>query len=554
MARLCAKVAPDVRDAAAVTDPTEPIAPEEPTRASVGQVVLNASLVLAIAAVASRVLGWVRLVVIGSQFGASRELDAYFAAFLIPDAIFQLLVAGALFTALVPVFVSLRTRDQDVEAWRLASSVINALVLALAALSLVVALFAPALVPLVAPGYDAPTTELAVRLTRIMLLSPVFIGLGAVVTGLLNSYNSFAVPALAPLVYNLSIILAAIFVAPFLGVEALAIGVAAGSLLHLAIQLPAMRRIGHRYDLILDLRSPAVRSVAFLMGPRTLGLAAGQLNLIVSTVLASGLREGSVTAYNYAFQLSQIPVGIVGVSIAVALFPTLSRDAALGNVSEIRRQVSGSLRMITFIALPVTAIMVVLREPLTSTIVQYGLFDQQAADRTAGALLFFALGLAAHSAVQVLVRAYYAMHDTRTPVLWAVVAVALNIPLMSFLVGPMGIEGLALSISITASIEVLGLIWALRGDLKRVDGRAILSSVLRAFVASVAAALLMLGGLSVLEAAVPGFVEAPSGRVITLLLLGGAGTAIFVLVAGALRSPELATLRGLILRRVLRTH
>jgi putative peptidoglycan lipid II flippase len=542
-------VAPDVRDAAVVTNAQEPIPPEQPTQASVGQVVLNASLVLAIAAVASRVLGWVRLVVIGSQFGASRELDAYFAAFLIPDAIFQLLIAGALFTALVPVFVSLRTRDQDIEAWRLASSVINALVLALAGLSLVMALFAPALVPLVAPGFDAPTTELAVRLTRIMLLSPVFIGLGAVVTGLLNSYNNFAVPALAPLVYNVSIILAAIFVAPFLGVEALALGVVVGSLLHLAIQLPSLRKVGSRYDLIMDLRSPAVRSVALLMGPRTLGLAAGQLNLIVSTVLASGLREGSVTAYNYAFQLSQIPVGIVGVSIAVALFPTLSRDAALGNVSEIRRQVSGALRIITFIALPVTAIMVVLREPLTSTIVQYGLFDAEAADRTAGALLFFALGLAAHSAVQILVRAYYAMHDTRTPVFWALVAVAVNIPLMTFLVGPMGIEGLALSISVTASIEVLGLIWALRGDLKRIDGEVILRSVARAFVASVAAALLMLGGLSVLEGAVPLFVESPAGRLITLIVLGGAGLAIFVLVAGALRSPELVTIRELLLRR-----
>lgn len=551
-------VAPEERAPSAGTPPPpgEPPAPGAPTateaaaaRASVGQVIVNASLVLAVAAVASRLLGWVRLVVIGSQFGASRELDAYFAAFLIPDAIFQLVVAGALFTALVPVFVSLRARGQDIEAWRLASSVINALVLALAALSLVMALFAPALVPLVAPGFDAPTTELAVRLTRIMLLSPVFIGLGAVITGLLNSYNSFAIPALAPLIYNVAIIGAAIFVAPFLGVEALAIGVAVGSLAHLAIQLPSMSRVGQRYDLVMDLRSPAVRRVALLMGPRTLGLAAGQLNLIVSTVLASGLREGSVTAYNYAFQLSQIPVGIVGVSIAVALFPTLSRDAALGRVSEIRRQVSGALRIITFIALPVTAIMVVLREPLTSAIVEYGLFGPEAADRTAGALLYFALGLAAHSAVQVLVRAYYAMHDTRTPVLWALVAVALNIPLMSFLVGPMGIEGLALSISITASIEVLGLIWALRGDLKRIDGDQILRSMLRALVASVAAALLMLGALSVLEGVLPAIVESPPGRVITLLVLSGAGLTIFVLVAAALRSPELDTLRGLIRRR-----
>jgi len=212
--------------------------------------VLDASLILAVTAVASRLLGWVRLVVIGSQFGASKELDAYFAAFLIPDAIFQMVVAGALFTALVPVFVSYRARDQEEEAWRVASSVVNILVLGLAGVALLMAIFAPVLVPFVAPGFDAPTTALTVRLTRIMLLSPIFIGFGAVVTGILNTYDRWAVPAMAPLVYNLSIIFAAIFVAPILGVEALAVGVAVGSLLHLAIQLPepGSRRAAVRPD------------------------------------------------------------------------------------------------------------------------------------------------------------------------------------------------------------------------------------------------------------------------------------------------------------------
>ena len=519
---------------------------------AIGRVVVNASLILALAAVASRALGWIRLLVIGSQFGASRELDAYFAAFLIPDAIFQLVVAGALFTALVPVFASYRARDQDEEAWRLASSVVNILVITLAGLALLMAIFAPAIVPLIAPGFDAPTTELTIRMTRIMLLSPIFIGIGAVASGILNTYDRFAIPAIAPLVYNLAIILAAAFVVPFLGVEALALGVAVGSLAHLLIQLPSLARIGQRYDLVIAWRHPGVRQVAWLMAPRTLGLAAGQLNFVVSTVLASGLREGSVSAYNYAFQLAQIPVGIVGVSIAVALFPTLSRDAALGRVSEIRRQVAGSLRIIFFIAAPLTAIMIVLAGPLTAVFFQYGLFDQRSADRTAGALVFFAIGLAAHSAVHVLTRAFYAMHETRIPVFWAIVAVALNVPLMVALVGPMGIEGLALSISVTAIIEVIGLLWNLRSTIRSLEGAAMLASGWRAIVAAGAAALLMYGGVTLVDDALPALLDNALGRLVVLLGLSAAGLAIYVLVAGALRTPELDQVRGVVRRRLSR--
>ena len=516
---------------------------------SPGRVILTASLILTVAALASRLLGWVRLVVIGSQFGATRELDAYFAAFRIPDAIFQLVVAGALSAALIPVFSSYRARGQDVEAWKLASSVINLVLIALAALSLVMAILAPIFVPVVAPGFDAPTTELTVRMTRIMLLSPVLIGMGAVVSGILNSYQQFTVPALAPLVYNVAIIGAAVFLAPFMGVEGLAIGVAIGSLGHLAIQLPNLARVGQRYDLTIGLSHPGVRRVAWLMGPRTLGLAAGQINFLVSTVLASGLPEGSLTAYNYAFQLSQIPVGVIGVSIAVALFPTLSTDAALGRIGEIRRQVAGAVRVLVFIAAPLTAIMVVLREPLTSVFYQYGLFSQSATERTANALLFFAIGLGGHIVVHVLTRAFYAMQDTRTPVAWAIIAVAVNVPLMGLLVGPMGVEGLALALSISAVLEVIGLLWFLRRRIDSVEEASIARAVGRAGVAALAAALLMLGGLTVLGGALPGLLDNAIGRLLALLVLAAAGMAIFVLVAAALRAPELGQLRGILRRR-----
>ena len=529
--------------------PTPAVDQRDDPAGSTRRVLVTASLILTVAALASRLLGWVRLLVIGSQFGASRELDAYFAAFRIPDAIFQLVVAGALSAALIPVFAGYRARNQDREAWLLASSVINLVLIALAALSLAMAVFAPVLVPIVAPGFDAPTTELTIRMTRVMLISPVLIGMGAVVTGILNSYQQFTVPALAPLLYNVAIIGAAIFLAPVMGIEGLAVGVAVGSLAHLAVQVPNLARVGHRYDLTIGLRHPGVRRVAWLMGPRTLGLAAGQLNFLVSTVLASGLPEGSLTAYNYAFQLSQIPVGVVGVSIAVALFPTLSQDAALGRIGHIRRQVSTAIRVLLFVAAPLMAVMIVLREPLTDVFYQYGAFTDLASERTADALLFFAVGLGGHIVVHVLTRTFYAMQDTRTPVTWAIVAVAINVPLMASLVGPMGVEGLALALSISAVLEVLGLLWSLHRRIESVDAAGILRSAGRAALAGVAAALFMLGALTVTEGAVGGLLDNVIGRLLVLLALSAAGGAVYLVVAAALRAPELHQLRDFLLRR-----
>jgi putative peptidoglycan lipid II flippase len=520
---------------------------------STGRVLVTASLILTVAALASRLLGWVRLLVIGSQFGATSELDAYFAAFRIPDAIFQLVVAGALSAALIPVFAGYRAREQDREAWRLASSVINLVVIALAGLSLLMAILAPLLVPIVAPGFDAPTTELTVRLTQVMLLSPVFIGMGAVVSGILNSYERFTVPAIAPLTYNLAIILAAILLAPMMGVHGLAVGVVAGSVAHLAIQLPQLRRVGQGYDFTIGLAHPGVRQVARLMGPRMLGLAAGQLNFIVSTVLASGLSVGSITAYNYAFQLSQIPVGVLGVSVAVALFPTLSRHAALGRLADIRHQVANSLRFLVFLAAPLTATMVVLAGLIAAVFFQYGLFTAESAERTGSALVFFSVGLTGHIVVHVLTRAFYAMQDTRTPVLWAVLAVALNVPLMAWLVGPMGVEGLALALSISALAEVVALVWALRRRIGPIEDGAVLRSVLRSALAAAVASAAMLGGLVAARAALPTMLDDGLGRVVALLALTAAGAVVYLGVASLLRSAEIDQLRSMLRRRTARS-
>ena len=523
--------------------------PPAATGPSVGRVLANASLILTIAALASRLLGWIRLLVIGSQFGASADLDAYFAAFRIPDAIFQLVVAGALSAALIPVFSSYRAREDEREAWRLASSVINLVLIALAVFSAVMAVLAPWVVPVIAPGFDAETTELTVRLTQLMLLSPVFVGMGAVVSGLLNSYGRFGVPAIAPLVYNLAIIAAAVVLAPTLGVEGLAIGVVAGSILHLTIQLPQLRGVGRHYDLTIGLGHPGVRKVAWLMGPRLLGLAAGQVNFVASTILASNLGVGAGTAYNYAFQLSQIPVGVLGVSVAVALFPTFSRDAALGRIADIRRQLSTSLRILIFLAAPLTAVLIVLARPIAAVFFQYGLFSGAATERTAGALVFFSIGLTGHIVVHVLTRAFYAMQDTRIPVLWAIVAVAINVPLMALLSRPMGVEGLALALSISATLEVIGLAWALRRRIESIDEGTILPSALRSAVAAIVAGAVMLGGRAAAQEWLPELLANGVGRVFVLLALVAAGAAVYLAAAIAMHSEELGQVRRYLFHR-----
>jgi putative peptidoglycan lipid II flippase len=540
-----------VSDAVGVgTPPEEAGAPAGPSAGpSVGRVLANASLILTIAALASRLLGWIRLLVIGSQFGASADLDAYFAAFRIPDAIFQLVVAGALSAALIPVFSSYRAREDEREAWRVASSVINLVLIALAVFSLVMALLAPWVVPIIAPGFDAETTELTVRLTRVMLVSPVFVGMGAVVSGLLNSYGRFGVPAVAPLVYNLAIIAAAVLLAPTMGVGGLAIGVVGGSVLHLAIQLPQLRKVGRHYDLTIGLGHPGVRKVGWLMGPRLLGLAAGQVNFVASTILASNLGVGAVTAYNYAYQLSQIPVGVLGVSVAIALFPTFSRDAALGRIADIRRQLSTSIRILVFLAAPLTAVLIVLARPIAAVFFQYGLFTDDAADRTAAALVFFSIGLTGHIVVHVLTRAFYAMQDTRIPVLWAIVAVAINVPLMAILSGPMGVEGLALALSISASLEVIGLAWALRRRIDSIDEGTILASALRSATAAVVAGAVMLGGNVAAQEWLPELLANGAGRALVLLVLVAAGAATYLLAAIALRSQELGQVGRYLLHR-----
>ena len=342
----------------------------------------RASLFMIATLIASRFLGWLRLSVIGARFGETPQLDAFWAAFRIPDTLFNLLVAGALASAFIPVFTGYLAKEREDEAWRVASSVMNAIVISLIGLSAIMWVLAPWIVPVLAPFPDPAQIDTTVRLSRIMLLSPIFMGLSALFTGILNSYRQFLSGATAPLVYNFVIILFAVFASPFLGIEALAWGTVAGALMMWLVQVPELTFRRTRYRFALDLGHPGVREIARLTIPRTLALGAVQLIFIVDTYLAAKLPEGSLTALNYAFQLMQLPLGVFSIAISAAVFPTLSSYAAQGLQAKMREILQTAIRWILFLTLPTVVMMIVLRRPIVNLLFQYGQFGPEAREAT----------------------------------------------------------------------------------------------------------------------------------------------------------------------------
>jgi putative peptidoglycan lipid II flippase len=418
--------------------------------------VARASIVMIGALIASRILGWLRLSVIGATFGATPQLDAFMAAFKIPNALFELLVAGALASAFIPVFAGYLAKEREKEAWHVASSVMNVLILSLMGLSALMWLAAPWLVPtIVAPGFkdDPAQLELTIHLTRIMLLSPIFMGLSALVTGVLQSYRQFLAGAIAPLVYNGVQILFALFLAPFLKIDALAYGVVAGAAMMFLVQVPELTFRRTKYELTLDLSHTGVREVFLLAGPRTLGLGAVQIVFFVDTFLASFMPTGSLTALNYAFQLMLLPLGVFSIAISAAIFPTLSHYASLGQAAKMRDTLQQGIRWILFLTLPTAIVMVVLRRPIVNLLFQYGAFGPAARELVQAAFLYYALGLAGHALVQILARAYYATRDTTTPVALTLVSIGANVILSVTLAPIMGINGLALANSVATLAE-----------------------------------------------------------------------------------------------------
>ncbi len=456
--------------------------------------ITGGAIIIAFFSFLSRLLGLMRDRMLFSNFGASDVLDTYYAAFRLPDLIFNTLVLGALSSAFIPVFLEYWNKDKK-EAWKIANSVLNIILVLLLALGLLGFYFAPELMKLVAPGFDFKKRFATVELTRIMMIGIIFLGLSNVAASILNSFKRFAAFAVAPVMYNLGIIFGIIVFVPIFGPEGLAWGVVFGAFLHFLVQLPAVAHLGFRYSVRFDWKMKGVRKIGMLMLPRTFGLAISQINQLANTIIGSTLAVGSVAIFCAANNLQNVPIGIFAIPIALAYFPVFSEAWAKKDVPHLTKSLSESMRRILFIAIPSSIFIILLRAHIVRLVLGAGSFDWTATILTSRTLSFFAISLFAQSLSPLFARVFYALQDTKTPVFVSSGSLAFNIILSIKLSSIMGVSGLGLGFSISSILNILILWILLRIRIGDLDDRRVFASILKITFISIVSGWILYGVL-----------------------------------------------------------
>jgi len=395
------------------------------------QTILSAATIIMVSVAASRLLGLIRLRLLAYYFGSQiKILDAFIAANVLPEAIFEILIFGAVSVAFIPVFTSYLAKNEKKVAWDLADSVLNLGVLGFAAVALLLIIFAPLLPQFLSPGLVRNYPEfngLIANLMRVMIFAQIFFVGSAFLTGILQSFQFFLLPAMAAVLYNLGIIFGIVVLSPFLGIYGPAWGMVIGAILHLLIQIPLARKLGARFRLKINFHHPGLARIIILMVPRSFGLAILWTNDIVSVALASLLISGSIVAFNFAETLYLVPLGLFAASIAQAALPTLSLTFAQGRMREFKDTFLNSFHQILFLVLPSAAILAILRVPVVRLVYGAKQFPWDSTVLTGRTLIVFSIGLTAAAVNLILVRGFYALHDTKTPVAINVFTVFINI-------------------------------------------------------------------------------------------------------------------------------
>ncbi|MBW2566702.1 MAG: murein biosynthesis integral membrane protein MurJ [Deltaproteobacteria bacterium] len=453
--------------------------------------ITKAAGVVSVATLLSRVFGLVRDIVIAAFFGAGPAADAFFVAFRIPNLLRRLFAEGSLTISFIPIFAEyLLKRGRD-EAFALARSSWWILTMTLVAVSVLGVLLSPLIVKIIAPGFiSSPDKfDLTVLLTRIMFPYIFFIGLVALAMGILNTLGHFAAPACSPALLSVAMVSSVLLISPRLEkpVLGLAVGVMIGGGLQLTLQIPFLVRKGFHLLVRGPLYHSAIKRIGLLMTPAVFGAAVYQINILVGTLLATLLPEGSVSYLYYADRMVQFPLGVFAIALATAVLPSLSKQAVMNDMEGLRSSFSYALRLVFFITIPAMTGLIILREPIVSLLFQRGAFDAASSRLTAEAVLYYAVGLWAFSGVRIVVSAFYSLQDTKTPVKTAVVSLLTNIVLSLLLMGSMQHGGLALATSLASGVNLTLLILALRRRLGRIGARGIIESVFR----SVACAAIM---------------------------------------------------------------
>ncbi len=504
-----------------------------------------AAFLVAISSLASRFLGIFRDRILAGEFGAGTNLDIYYAAFRIPDLIFNLLVLGALSAGFVPIFTSLikdfaceekNNCPANKDAWVLANNTLNFLLIGLGVISLLGIIFSNPLTKVITPGFSPESQKATAVLTRIMFLSPLFLGISGIFGGILQSFKRFLIYSLSPIFYNLGIIFGAIFFVDIWGLTGLAWGVVIGAFFHMAIQIPVVYQLGFRYQLKIFWHDVNSWKIWKMMIPRTMSLAVSQVNLVVITIIASGLASGSLAIFNLANNLQSFPVGIFGISFAIAAFPSLS--IAAFDQKKLSISFSQTIRQILFFIVPATVFIIILRAQIIRVVLGTGNFNWSNTILTMNTLGFFALSLFAQATIPLLIRVFYARHNSATPLYLGFFAVVVNI-LLSFYFAPrLGVAGLALAFSLSSILNFILLWIAIYFSVGNLDINNILKAVLKFTVSAIGAGLVA----QLMKLVVWPFIDMTkfSGVFIQLSASAVSGLLVYLLLCYLLKSEELA--------------
>ena len=485
-------------------------------KARIGQ----ASLILSSAFIASRILGLLRTTMFAYIFGATSTSDAYYQAFLVPDLVFTIVAGGALSSAFIPVFTHYMVGERDEKtAWHIANAALNLAVVVMMGLALLAIILAPWIVPLYNPGLSTTKTgaqELAliISLSRIMCLQSIILGAGVIINSILNAKQNFLLPAVGTVLYNVGLIIGLLpgfFLvahrtpaAETTAVYFATIGVVLGAILQVAVQIPGVIKVGLRYSFTLDRHHPGVIQIGRQMVPRVINAAMLFFSTFVDRglilLLAIGITHpvdinGRITQYYQAFQLVLLPLGIFGMAISTAAFPTMSENVTRGRMDRVRNIIQDTLRSILFMSIPSSVGLIVLGLPIIQVLLQHGAFTLNDAISTAVPLAFFAVGLTGLASVEILTRSFYALRDSKTPVTVSISQFILKIALSLLLINAAGwglqwgLGGLALSTSIAGLLEAFALLWLLQERIEGLELRNLALFSARVLLASLAMGL-----------------------------------------------------------------
>ena len=490
----------------------------------------------------SRIFGYIRDMVIAGVFGAGMMTDVFIAAFRVPNLLRRLFGEGSLAVSFIPVFSEYMTKQGRIDAYALAAAAIRLLVLVLSVLTLLGVLAAPFIVKALAYGFiDTPEKyALTVSLTRIMFPYVFFIGLVALFMGILNVLGHFAAPALAPVLLNLAMIIS-VFIAtrlssePVFWVYGLAIGGVLGGVLQLILQLPFLVRKGIIFWRGTEIYHPGLRKIGLMFLPATFGAAVLQINTLIGNLLASFQPDGSISYLYFADRLVQFPLGVVGISAATAALPAFSRQAATADLSAIRDTFANAVNMVLFIIIPAMVGLIVLRSPIVTLLFQRGAFNEVASRLTADAVLYYAIGLWAFALLRIVAAAFYAQQDVKTPVRCAIIAIGANILFGIGLAELMGHSGIALALSLSAILNLVLLLKALKKRLEHLESRRISASVSRIVPSSILMGIVV---WIVSRHMIPPGTQGTGTLLIGLIISVATGLIVYAALSFCMRTPE----------------